>query len=473
MAPMRMFWLILLLLCTCFEGYAESQEARGSVLALTIDRTITLALQHNRSLLTTADLLVQAKYGVDGAMSEFSLSITPNGEAGYGGGDNERGRGTFGGGVEFGKKWTTGTLLTVAPSIVKSGRHYYSEIETTLTQPLLRGLGKEAQLSGVMAAQFAFRSACRELFAAKVQLALRAVSFLYTIEKLKQFVELDNEAKERMERFYHAVTIKEKMGMADALDLYRAELEVRLATDRLEANKERLEESKDALRELLALPMNSAIDVDVPISYTPHPVDLDKTVALAIQNRVEIDEAKDAMKESARLSRGAKKNLMPEVNLVLNYANVGRTRRFIKEWNKQRDNVWGVGLTTSTDIYSLTDQIAYQESLLAAASSQRDLQDTEAMIVIEVKKAIRSLERSSNRLQIEEKQRQTAEKELRLATLKFNHGLTDNFHVIQSEKSLFAAKQNYQEALIDHIVGEFQLLAAMGLLLERPKETCY
>jgi uncharacterized protein YqgC (DUF456 family) len=46
--------------------------------------------------------------------------------------------------------------------------------------------------------------------------------------------------------------------------------------------------------------------------------------------------------------------------------------------------------------------------------------------------------------------------------------MANNFNVIQAGKALRNAQQNHWNAIIDHIIGEFQLLAAMGLLIDKP-----
>jgi outer membrane protein len=78
------------------------------------------------------------------------------------------------------------------------------------------------------------------------------------------------------------------------------------------------------------------------------------------------------------------------------------------------------------------------------------------------------LDRAYERIHLQEEQIKTTEGELYLAKIKFDRGMADNFNVIQAEKSLRSAQQTYWTALIDHVVGEYQLLAAIGLLIDKP-----
>lgn len=458
----------------CFTAQANSQPNpdlainQADCLVLTLEKAVSQALNCNRQLLSTVEGLTQAQYGIDLAKSEFSLSISPNSQAGYMGGDREKPSWTVGGGVDFSKKFTTGTLISVAPSVVKKRHHYLTEVQATIAQPLLRGLGKEYQLAHLGGAQFALRSAYRNLYIAQVQLALRTIQTLYEVVKLERSLALNQESYQRIHQFYKATKLKEKIGLADALDVYRVEIELRHAEDALKGTQEHLEETKDQLRDLLALPLDFSIKVEVPTLYSPHPIDLNKAVEIALNNRIEVDQAEDEHRENERLSALAKKNLYPELNLVLNYSNVGRARHFSRSCTHDRENIWGIGVTTSTEVNPLADQIAYEQSLIAIASASRGREQTEATLILEVKKAVRQLKRAFERILLQEEQIKTAQGELYLAKIKFDRGMADNFNVIQAEKSLRAAQQNSWTAMIDHIVGEFQLLAAMGLLVDKP-----
>ena len=116
----------------------------------------------------------------------------------------------IGGGVDFSKKFTTGTLLSAAPSVIKRDGHFLTDIQTTITQPLLRGLGKEYQLANLRGAEFALRTAYRNLYIAQSQLVMRTVQILYEIVKLERSYFLNQESYQRISQFYKAARIKEE-----------------------------------------------------------------------------------------------------------------------------------------------------------------------------------------------------------------------------------------------------------------------
>jgi outer membrane protein TolC len=457
----------------CQEAGMDGREVlplqESECLLLTLTSAISRALNDNRQLLGAVETLTNAQYGVDLAKSEFNIQITPNSRAGYVGGGRAGTGWSVGGGVDISKKFATGTQLFIGPTILKTGKHYHTELQALVSQPLLRGLGSEYQLAGVWGAQFALRTAYRNLYMAQVQLIIRTIQALYEVIKAEKSLLLNQESYQRVRQFHQAAKLKEKIGLADSLDVYRAEIELRHAEDGLTGAQERLQEAEDVVRDLLALPLDRWIKVDLPLTYTPQTLSLEEAIRLALENRIEMDQAEDQRRENCRLSRLAKKNLYPELNLVLNYSNCGQDEIFTRSCTRHRESTWGIGLTTSADFDPLAERIAYEQSLLGIEAAARGIDQAKTTVTLEVKKAMRQLKRAYQRIHLQENQIKTAQGELCLAKAKFDRGMADNFHVIQAEKSLRNAQQAYWAALIDHIVGEYQLLAAVGLLIDKPQ----
>jgi outer membrane protein len=449
---------------------SDNRQEAASCLVPTIETAVSQALRFNRQLLTTGEGVARSLDGVDLARAEFDIHIVPHSSVGYvGGGDMGSGL-SIGGGVDLNKKFPSGTQITLSPTLFRTCDHYRTEIRALVSQPLLRGLSKEFQLSGILEARFNLRTAYRNLYMAQVQLVLRTIQTLYEVVKAEKSLHLTQASYERVQRFYQAAHLKEKIGLADALDVYQAEIELHRAEDERTSAQERLQEVEDLIRDLLALPLDRCIKVDIPLIYTPHGLEVEATVELALQHRIEMDQSEDLWRENCRLAQLAKKNMYPELNLVLNYSNCGEDEIFTRTWSRHRESTWGIGFTTSTDVTSTAAQIACRQMRVAVEAASRGIDQTRAMVMLDVKKALRQLERTYQRIHLQEKQIKTAEGELYLANLKFNRGMADNFfYVIQAEKSFRMAQQAYWSALIDHIIGEFQLLAAVGLLIDKPQ----
>lgn len=479
--PKHFYFFYLLLFCTVSIvrpvlavetracSYLSDEESCDEVFELTLESALSRALNFNRQLFNSIDAVVKSNYGIELAKDEFNLQITPNSQAGYVGGGYAGEGISIGVGMGFFKKFQQGTQISVEPSVNKIKDHYHSNVRTVITQPLLRGLGREYTLANLRGAQYSFRSACRALYIAQMQLVTRTISSLYDVIKAKKSVELNEASYDRISKFYEAAKLKERIGLSDALDVYRAEIEFQHAQDNLINAHERLQEAEDVLREILALPLDTCLKINVPIKYTASELSVEEAVEIAFKNRVEMDQAREQWQENQRLSRLAKDRLYPELNLVLNYSNCGRDEIFTRSCHyRHRESTWGIGFTTSSDFDLTSERVGYEQALLAVSSAERGIDQTKATLNLEVKRALRTLSRAHKRIVLQEKQIKTAQGELYLSQLKFDRGMANNFDVIQAEKSLHSAQLAFWTALIDHLVGEYQLLGALGLLTDKP-----
>lgn len=466
---LSLFFTPSTLLCedvVCFE----EEDIKPVIEPLTLDlpTAIAMALANNRQLKNSEDSTVNAQYQVDSAWSEFDLDITPAGDVGYAGGGSAGAGSAFATGLNIYKKIPFGTQISVSPLISKTNKTYFTNVRTVITQPLLRGVGKKYNLSPLRSAQFSFRSATRSLFSAQCQLVARVCAALYDIIKAERNVTLNQESFDRIKYFFHAAKLKAKIGMSDPLDLHRAELEMDQAEESLKNSQEKIEESTDVLRDLLALPLETPIKLNLPVVYAPVKVPFEEALKIAKEHRVEIDQVNDQRRESKRLSSVAKDRLWPELNLVFNYSSCGQDQLFMQCWNwGRRISTWGVGLTTSNFDPS-GERAAYEQSLLAIEASTRGMQQTISNVTLEIKRAIRMLDRTQQRIDLLQDQIKVAEGEMRLAEIKFRRGMSNNFDLIQAEKALRNAQLNHWNALIDYMMAEVQLRGALGLLLEKP-----
>lgn len=443
-----------------------SQES--SPLVLNLEKAISRALSYNRSLMNAEDKVTQATFSLEAAEDEFSIQISPVTQTSYGGGILGTGL-TLGGGLEISKKFPSGTQISFTPSLTKTPNQYITGLNVGISQPIFRGLSQEYQLSGVRAAAFSLKTSEIGFYISQIQLILKTISNFYEILKAQKELLLSEESENRIKTFYQAAKLKEKIGMQEttSLDVYRAEIELKTAKDNLTSAQEKLQEAEDALRDTLALPVDILLHLEAPIDYTSNTINLETGIKLALENRIEVEQAEEQLKESLRLSYIANRNLYPDINLQLTYSNLGKDKAF-RRFYRCRENNWGIGITTS-GFNPAKDRITYEKSLLAIESAERNLEQVKCNLILEVKKNLRQIERLDKRILLQEELISTAHNELRLAQIKFSRGKANNFDVLQAEKSLRTAQKSYWIALIDRIVAEYQMRAALGLLVDKPK----
>lgn len=464
----------------------EFQDADCDGATWTIGSAVSQALMANRNMITSQEAVNRADLNLEYEMTEFEWRFHPTGTVGFQGGGDSRSGFAFGAGVDVSKKWTTGTRLNFNPYYFRKGGTRNVKLNTYITQPLFRGVGYWYNTAKIQGAAYAYRSAVRNIHIARVKLITRVVAQMYEIVKQEEIVRFNKESYDRLKGYVTAARLKEKIGLSDSLDVYRAETELRHAEDNLTSAQERLQEAYDVFKEMLSLPLEMPVRVVVPMEHTNIDCEMDEAVSTALNYRIEMDQAYDFIYEQKRILCWAKQNMLPDLNLHLEHSTwkdkIFRNKSYLpgdkddidaeetREYYQwlDRQSTWGISFSSVSDLYQYGERLFYDNSLLNLDASYRNLEQVEVNVTLEVKRAMRTLKQASTRIRLQEEQIKTAEGELYLSQIKFDRGMANNFDVIQAERNLRTAHIAYLSAVIEHINGEYQLNSALGILAEKP-----
>ena len=82
----------------------------------------------------------------------------------------------------------------------------------------------------------------------------------------------------------------------------------------------------------------------------------------------------------------------------------------------------------------------------------------------EVRAAARNVERVGKSIVLQERNIEFAEKQLRLASLRYQRGLASNFDIIDAENNLISARSNYVSFISEYNVALIELKRVNGTL---------
>lgn len=447
---------------------AFSEDATS--MTLTLEMAINRALVRNRELETARDRLDSSWYSIVSAESAFELKLIPTGGGTVrGGSGTETGR-SIGGGVALSKKLLTGTTIEAGPTVEWTDDvegNYVSGIEASVSQPLLRGLSIEANRSGIDSAEFAYRSSRRALYLSRVDTVVRTVTASYEVVRQRELLRLNRESAARLRVLVDAARAKERLGVSDSVDTYRAEIQLKQAEDNLLSARQSFEDALDNLKILLDLPLDAALDIEAPLTYSMIRMPEEMAIGIALEERVELEQAEDNARESRRSARVAKHNVLPDLDVLMSYFGFGQDDSIYQSDDLDNDR-WSVSVSTTTDLMRTAERAAFAQSRIAVRTAERNLDVQRDEIVRQVKRELRSLERSEKRIDNQLEQIRQAEGQLSVSRVKFERGLADNFDVIEAEISLRSAQTELLSAVLDYIVGGYRLRATLGTLLEKP-----
>jgi outer membrane protein TolC len=439
-------------------------EGSASTRVLTLEEAVKLALVENLNLQSSVDVVQGAMIGENLAESRFNFKITPSYAKGFG----ESSLVDQGVGLEVSKLLPFGTTITGG---VQSdwtgndvGNYNASTASFRVTQPLLRGFGQRTTEFDLENSRRNLQSSERNLELAKQRLAVDVVSSYYNIVRQSGLADVAEKSLQRNKELLRASEARLEVGLASKLDVFRAELQLSQAEDAVIFRKEALELALDSFKFNLGLAPGDSVALEmVEPEYQPVEVDIDAVTAQALQNRVEMREENDRIQDAQRALAVSKQNLLPQVDLNLRYDRRGLGDSFSSSFHFI-DNAFNMFLTTSYPLDRSSENASFAMSQIDVAARRRQLRLVEYNIANEVRAAARNLERIGKSIVLQERNTDFAEKQLRLATLRYQRGLASNFDIIDAENNLIQSRSNYVSLISDYHVAQIELKRVTGTL---------
>lgn len=449
--------IIIICVWICHTPFATFGD---EAIRMTIEEAISLALRANRTLSRSASGLESQRLSLSSVLSEFDVKIRPSADAGYSN-DTEN----FGAGLSLEKKFDTGVRAAFDPGIGKSDDLYSAKIGISLNIPLLRGFGRKANLDAADRSEFAVRTGERSLYLTQNNVVLDTVSAVYDIIRQKEMIRIFESQIRKLKAHAKTARIREKVGLATPLDVYRAEIRLKDVEDSLTLARESFRNGEDRLKLILAMPVEKLIEVSAPLESEKVRIPLNKAVAIALDRRVELKQAEDEVWEARRRSEVAKHNILPQLDLAFDYGRHSSSEHFRGATDLNEDR-WSIRLVSNTDVARTYEKTAFRQSLISIKTARLNLEAKQAEIQREVRRQLEAMIKAEERLRIRKEQIKQARGKLALAKIKFNHAMADNSDIIEAETEIRNAKVSLLSVNIEYIVGTYQLRAVLGTLID-------
>ncbi len=468
--------LIKIIIILCFYNYAFSSEnnikvfnddksnSDHNILFVTLEHAINLALQANRNILSSGYSLQSQRLSLSSAQSEFELKIVPTANAGIGGGGSDSQN--VGVGFSVQKKLHPGTVISTGPEINKSDDIYDTRVGISITQPLLRGYGKEVNLDSIRSAEFSLLSADRILYQTQVNTVLETVSAYYGAIKEKQNITIYETMIKRLKGHAEVARAKEQVGLATPMDTFRAEIRLKDAEDLLTRSREAFKNELDRLKTILSLPLEIELEIVDPEEVDIVEMVLENSIHTALKNRVEIEQTKAEIKETERRVQILKNKTLPELNLVIDYEQFGSSDSF-KQSTSLDENRWGISIQSTTDLFRTSEKASYRQGLLDLQTLRLQFEEKQDEIKRQVRSQLTTFREADKRINIRKDQIKHTQGKLALAEIKFAYDMADNFDVIEAETEFQTAKVNLVASKTDYAVDLYNMKAILGTLIER------
>lgn len=445
-------------------------SASAQVPALSLDEAVKEALARNERLVNQADSIAQADLGLRLARNTFKPKVTPNIFGSFGRTDvsSQTYR------VDVSQKLVTGTELRLStgtasaqiPGADAAGDVLFYNADTTftLTQPLLRGVGRTVARRSLTSAELRKEDAARQRTLSEHQVAVDVAAAYYRVVAQQSFVHVARQSLLRARRLRDASEAKLDAGLVSQLDVLRSQQLVSQAEMQLFDAQSGVEEARDQLTFLMGRSMTDDFTVDAVIPRpNVDPIDASAATAIAIANRVDLKSRLAASADADHQIRYSRNQLLPQVDV-----NLAFTRRETSPTFRDSFGLDGYKFATFFTIAMPVDrtaqQVEYQAAVIDRDRRRRDAETLERQIADHVRQAVRDRDRLIRSLAAAETGVNLSTREVEVAQLRYDNGLSNNLDVVTAEAGLLQAESRRIQALADSALATLRLRAVLGIL---------
>ena len=430
---------------------------------LSLADAVAAALDHSPAVVAARSGIEQADLSLRLAKSVFNFKVTPNIFGSFG--EASLSNQTYG--VNVAQRLASGALVSgdvMATSYRNQlGTYYNTDTTLQVMQPLLRAAGASVFKRPLFDAESRVSDAGRQLALIEQQTALEVATAYYAIVVQARLVDVAKSALDRATNLRDASRARLATGRVSQLDTLRAEQLAGQAEAQLLDAQGAYADAHDRLAILVDRRVTDEFAVIDEIPVDVPPLDVDRAVELAIGHRPELQTAQNALAASERAVLAARSQLRPQVDL-----GVAVTRQ---QTVGQLGTAFGTNdfkVATLAAINAPVDRtaeaVALESALLERAQRQRDLDVLRDRVTVEARQGARRQAHAQRALSLAQAAVRSAEREVEVATSRFQIGLSNNLDVVSAQSSLRGAQGQEIAARAEVALASLAARAAVGVL---------
>jgi outer membrane protein TolC len=471
---MRRTLAFLLIAVVTAGSRALAQGSSAPAPALSLAAAVNEALVKNERLVNQSDAIRQADLGLRLARNTFRPKVTPNifGSLGRDDISSQTYR------VDVSQRLVTGTELRASVGTVSQiipgdtsadGDVLFYNADTTFTvsQPLLRGFGRSVTRRGLSAAEMRREDAARLQSLSEQQVAVDVAAAYYRVVSQQAFVDVARQSLVRARRLRDASEAKLDAGLVSQLDVLRSQQLVSQAEMQLFDSQSAVEDARDQLTFLMGRDKTEPFTVEAIVPRPGlDPIDVTSATAIALANRLDLKSRIAASEDAENQIRFSRNQLLPQVDV-----NFALTRRETAPGFRERFGLDGYKFATfftiAMPVDRTTQQVEYQSAMIERDRRRREAETLERQIGDNVKQIVRERERLIRNLAAAENGVDLSRREVAVAQLRYENGLSNNLDVVSAEAGLLQAESRRIQALADSAVAGLRLRAVLGVFNPR------
>lgn len=313
--------------------------------------------------------------------------------------------------------------------------------------PLLRGAGRAARESRYQAERnliYAARSfeRFRRTFIVEV-----ATAYFELIRRKQQITN----ARQSYRSFLADAERSEALlraGRVIELEAQRTRQEVLQAWNSVVNAEETYQRELDRFKILIGMPTEQPLDIveDIKLDLDVPMVELDAATRIALQNRLDLINDRDAIDDARRGVAVARNGLLPDLNFR-GSATYDTNPNELNMYHFEQDRLtWRAFIDLELPLDRVAERNTYRSSLITLRRAQRRFDLASDEVRFEVRRALRQIEQAVTTLSIQRQSMELAKRRREAADLRFQLGRVSNREVVDAENALLRARNTYADA---------------------------
>ena len=334
-----------------------------------------------------------------------------------------------------------------------AGPFHYTDVRAAAAWNVYDGPSRQR----LRAAQEARRAAQFSAADARDLVVQAAANAYLTIIADTSSVEVTRSQVETAQALYDRATDQQNAGTAAAIDVLRAQVELKQQQQRLLARQDQLEKDKLALGRVIGLPDGQEFQLTETVPFAPlNTTTLEEAIRKALEQRSDYKSAQALVRAAEAQVKAARAERRPTASINADYGDVGSTLA----------NSHGTFTVTATASMNVFNGGRIQGAVVdasAALKQRRDeLADLGAEIGYQVRATFLDMRTAADQVKVAHDNLDLASQTLEQARDRFNAGVTDNIEVIQAQESVASANDSVILALYAHNAAKVALARNLG-----------
>jgi outer membrane protein TolC len=257
-------------------------------------------------------------------------------------------------------------------------------------------------------------------------------------------------------------TRRHDAGVAIAIDVLRAQVELKQRQQQLVSVTNQFEKDKLTLARVTGLPTGQEFSVSDPSPKVPlEAVDLKEALAKAYEHRPDFQAARARVIAAQFLVRAAKAERYPTLTASGSYGDEGL---------RLLNNSHGVFTATGAINFNIFDGGRIKADIIQNDSELRnrrnEMENLRGQIDYEVRTALLDLKSAAEQVDVAGSNVQLANETLRQSRDRFTAGVTNTVEIVQAQQSVADADENLISAQFQYNIAKVELARSLGLAEE-------